>query len=80
MAHGLVLGLIAEQAAELAVDEVLLGADELQRAGCNALGTLGGVAHDEHRLTQTRGLLLYAAGVGEDEMARGHEVVEVKHL
>lgn len=80
MAHGLVLGLIAEQAAELAVDEVLLGADELQRAGCNALGTLGGVAHDEHRLAQARGLLLYAAGVGEDEMARGHEVVEVEHL
>ena len=80
MAHGLVLGLIAEQAAELAVDEVLLGADELQRAGCNALGTLGGVAHDEHRLAQARSLLLDAAGVGEDEVARGHEVVEVEHL
>lgn len=29
MAHRLVLGLIGEQAAELAVDDVLLGADEL---------------------------------------------------
>lgn len=80
MAHGLVLGLIAEQSAELAVDDVLLGADELQRAGGHALGALGGVAHDEYRLAQARGLLLYAARVGEDEVARGHEVVEVEHL
>ena len=80
MAHGLVLGLIAEQAAELEVDHVLLGADELQRAGGHALGALGGVAHDEHRLAQARCLLLDAARVGEDEVARGHEVVEVEHL
>ena len=80
MAHGLVLGLIAEQATELAVDDALLGADELQRAGGHALGTLGGVAHDEHRLAQARGLLLDAARVGEDEVARRHEVVEVENL
>ena len=80
MAHALVLGLIAEQAAELAVDDVLLGADELQRAGGDSLGALGGVAHHEHRLAQARGLLLDAARVGEDEVARRHEVVEVEHL
>lgn len=80
MAHGLVLGLIAEQAAELAVDDVLLGADELQRAGRNALGALGGITHDEHRLAKARRLLLDAAGVGEDEVARRHEVVEVEDL
>lgn len=80
MAHGLVLGLIGEQSAELAVDHVLLGADELQRAGGHALGALGGVAHDEHGLAQARGLLLDAARVGEDEVAGGHEVVEVEHL
>lgn len=80
MAHGLVLGLIAEQAAELAVDDVLLGADELQCAGRHALGALGGVSHDEHRLAQARGLLLDATGVGEDEVARRHEVVEVENL
>lgn len=80
MAHGLVLGLIAEQAAKLAVDDVLLGADEFQRAGGNALGALGGVSHDEHRLAQARGLLLDAARIGEDEVARRHEVVEVEHL
>lgn len=80
MAHGLVLGLIAEQATELAVDDVLLGADELQRAGCHALGALRGVAHYEHRLAKARGLLLDTARVGEDEVARRHEVVEVEHL
>lgn len=80
MTHGLVLGLIAEQAAELAVDDVLLGADELKRAGSYALGALSGVTHDEHRLAQARGLLLDAARVGEDEVARRHEVVEVEHL
>lgn len=80
MAHGLVLGLIGEQAAELTVDDIFFGADELQRAGRHALGALGGVAHYEHRLAQARGLLLNAAGVGEDEVARGHEVMEVEHL
>ena len=47
MAHGLVLGLVTEEATELAVDDVLLGSDELQRAGGDALGALGGVSHDE---------------------------------
>ena len=80
MAHGLILGLIAEQSTELAVDDVLLGADELQRAGGHALGALRGVAHDEHRLAKARRLLLDAARIGEDEVARRHEVVEVEHL
>lgn len=80
MAHGLVLGLVGEQATKLTVNDVLLGADELQRAGGHALGALGGVAYDEHGLAQARGLLLDAARVGEDEVARGHEVVEVEHL
>ena len=80
MAHRLVLSLVREKTAELAVDDVLLGADELQRAGGHALGALRGVAHDEHRLAQTRGLLLDAARIGEDEVAGGHEVVEVEHL
>lgn len=80
MTHGLILGLIAEQTAELAVDDVLLGAHEFQRAGGHTLGALGGVAHHEHGLAQTRRLLLDAAGVGQDEVARGHEVVEVENL
>ena len=80
MAHGLVLGLFGEEPAELAVDDVFLGTDELQRAGRHALGALGGVAHYEHGLAQARRLLLDAARVGEDEVARGHEVVEVEHL
>lgn len=80
LAHRCILLFIGEQTAKLAVDDVLLGADELQRAGCHALGALRGVAHDEHRLAQTRCLLLDAARVGEDEVAGGHKVVEVEHL
>lgn len=67
MAHRLVLSLVREQAAELAVDGILLGADELQRASGHALGALGGVAHDEHRLARAQGLFLDTAGIREDE-------------
>lgn len=70
MAHGLVLSLIPEQSAELEIDDVFLGASELQLARGNALGTLRGVAHDEDGLAQARGLLLDAARVGEDEVDR----------
>lgn len=80
MAHGRVLPLIGEQTTELAVDDVFLGADEFQRAGGDSLGALGGVSHDEDRLAQARRLLLDAARVGEDEVAGGHEVVEVENL
>ena len=79
-AHRRVLVRVGEQARELPVDDVLVGAHELERAGRHTLGALGGVAHDEYRLAQARGLLLDAARVGEDEVARRHEVVEVEHL
>lgn len=79
-AHRRVLVRVGEQARELPVDDVLVGAHELERAGRHTLGALGGVAHDEYRLAQARGLLLDAARVGEDEVARGHEVVEVENL
>lgn len=79
-AHRRVLVRVGEQARELPVDDVLVGAHELERAGRHTLGALGGVAHDEHRLAQARGLLLNAARVGEDEVARRHEVVEVENL
>ena len=80
MAHGPILPLVRKEPAELAVDDVLLGAHELERSSGHTLGALGCVAHDEHWLAQARGLLLDATGIGEDEMARGHEVVEVENL
>lgn len=78
--HARVLIRIGEQAAKLAVDDVLVGAHELERASLHALGALSGVAHHEHRLAQTRRLLLDATRVGEDEVRGRHEVVEVQHL
>lgn len=80
MAHGLIAPLIRKQPTEFAIDHILLGAHEFQRACRHALGTLGGVAHHEHGLAQTRRLLLDAARVCQDEVARGHEVVEVENL
>ena len=56
MAHGLALGLISEQAAKLAVDHVPLCADQLQRTGGHAHGTLGGVAHDVRLTTASKKL------------------------
>ena len=78
--HARVLVRVGEQAAELAVDHVLVGTHELEGPCLYALGALGGVAHHEHRLAESGCLLLDAAGVGEDEMGRRHEVVEVQHL
>ena len=80
MTHSFIFFFVREQPAKFTVDDVLLGADELQRAGGHALGALGGVAHDEHRLAKARRLLLDASRVGEDEVARRHEVVKVEHL
>lgn len=78
--HGRILRRIVEQAGELAIDGLPLGTHQTQRARLDALGALGGVAHDEHGLPERGGLLLDAAGVGEDEVAPGHEVVEVHDL
>lgn len=79
-AHRRILGLIGEQSAELAINHVLLGTHELERARGHALRTLGGVAHHQHRLAQTRSLLLNATGVGENQMACRQEVMEVEYL
>lgn len=75
--HLRVGGGVVQQAGELPVDGPLLGPDEAERPGIHALGTLGGVAHDEHGLAERGGFLLDAARVGKDEVATRHEVVEV---
>lgn len=78
--HARVLSRVGEQAAELAIDDILIGTHELEGPSLDALRTLGGVAHHEHRLAEPRRLLLDSAGVGEDEVRGRHEVVEVQHL
>ena len=80
MGHGRILRRFVEQAGELAIDGLPLGAHQTQRARLDALGALGGVAHDEHGLAETWRLLLDATGVGEDEVRASHEVVEVNDL
>ena len=51
-------------------DAVRVGADELERAGIDALDALGHLARDEHGLAQRGSLLLNAARVGDDEVQR----------
>ena len=70
MRHLVIGGAVFKQLLEVFVDGLLLGADQAQRTCGNALGALGGIAHHQHGLAQSRGLLLDAARVGEDEVAR----------
>ena len=74
--HGAVGAGIAQQLVRLRHDAVGIGADELDRARGHRLGALGGVAHHQHRLAQRRGLLLDAAGIGQDQGAAVHQVDE----
>ena len=72
--------LVGKQAIEFAANCVFLGTYKLQSPSLHALGTLGGIAHDEHGLAERGGLLLDAARVGQDEMAAREQVVEIENL
>ena len=78
--HAPVGFLVFQKLPEIPVDDLLVGAHQLQRARGDALGALGGVAHHEYGLAQTGRLLLDAAGVREDQVAAGQEVVEIQNL
>jgi len=52
VAHGLVGGLIQQQAVDFPHDGGAVCADQFYRAGSDGLGTFGGVAHDQYRLAQ----------------------------
>lgn len=64
--------LVVEQGADLADDEVVVGAHKVDGAALEGLGALGGVAHHQHRLAKAGGFLLDAARVGEDNGALLH--------
>lgn len=66
-----------QQLIRLSQNGLLLHADELRRARGDGFGPFGLAAHDKHRLTERRGLLLQSAGVGQDEEAAGHQVVHL---
>ena len=70
-------GFAVQQLIRLSQNGLLLHADELRRARGDGFGPFGLAAHDKHRLTERRGLLLQAAGVGQDEEAAGHQVVHL---
>ena len=61
-----------EETGGLADDGIFVGADEFGGSVLEGFRSFGGVAHDEHGLAQAGGLFLYAAGVGEEEVATVH--------
>jgi len=70
--HLVVRRLVGEKPAGLLDDFALVGANQLDGACNDGLGALGHVAHDQHGFTEARGLLLHAAGVGEDHGSAVH--------
>ena len=78
--HALVGLRVVEEGADFADYEVVVGAHEVDCAALEGFGTLGGVAHHENGLSQTGGLFLDAAAVGEDDGRLLHQIDELKVL
>lgn len=71
---------VIQQTRKLAVNRLFRRTDELERARRNALRALGRVAHDQNRLAQTRRFLLNTAGIGQNQRAVRHNIVEIQHI
>ena len=61
MSHGFVRGIILQKTRDLVFDQTSIGSDESDGPGCDPLGALGGVTHDEHGLAETGRFLLNTA-------------------
>ena len=68
MAHGFVMGFIVEKPGDFPNYEVVIGADQPYCSSLEGFRAFGGVSHHEHRLAETGGLFLYAAGIGEHQI------------
>ena len=74
---------VHQQLVGFAEDILNIGSDEPERSGFHPLGTLGFAAQNEHGLAERGGLLLHAAGVGENEirlLQGGKEFLVVERL
>src|SRR5690606_22253880 len=67
--HLRVGGIVVEQAARLRENAVGIGSHQERGARGDSFWPLGRLAHDEDRLAERGRLLLYAAAVGQHEMA-----------
>src|SRR5438270_13771646 len=63
LSHFVVGVVIIEQLEERPHQRILIRTDEPSRAGCDRLRPFGRVAGHQHRLSETRGLLLYSPAV-----------------
>ena len=80
VAHSVVFFFIGKQSLESVVNNLLVGADKLERARLDALGTLGGVTHDKHRFAQSGSLFLNATAIGQNDIGLLHEEYETEVL
>ena len=67
VAHGIVSGLVGQEALRFSVDDVLVRADEAYCSGFDGFRPFGRIAQDQDGLAQGRRFFLDAAGVGEDQ-------------
>src|SRR3546814_3024944 len=61
--HGIISAFIVQKAENFRNDAIFVGADEPRGARLDALGSLGRLAHHEHRLAERGRLFLHAAAV-----------------
>ena len=80
LGHTLVGLLVIQQRGNLAYDEVMIGAHQMDGAALEGFRAFGGVAHHEDGLAQAGGLFLDAAGVGEDNRTLLHQIDELQIL
>ena len=72
--HTTVFLLIGEKLLGLFVHYILICANKLHSAGFYGLWTLCSVSQYQYRLTQCWSFLLYATGIGENQMRAMHQV------
>lgn len=80
LCHCVIRRLICQKVLEFRINRLLVRADKFERSCLDPLRSLGRVAHNKNRLTETRRFLLYPAGIGQDQVASCHKVVEIKHI
>ena len=75
-AHFFVILGIVQQRRNFRDNLIIIRSDQLDCSGFQRFRTLRRITHNEYRLTQPGGFLLYASAVGQDNMAFLHQIYE----
>ena len=79
-AHALISSEIIEEGADFVHNKVMIGSHQMDGAALKGFGALCGVAHHQDGLAKSRGFLLDAARVSEDNGGFLHQVNELQIL